>query len=197
MAKAADKQEKPAAEAAPAKSKKLMIIIVVALVLVLAVGGGVTFLLLKKSKAANEDGEPEVKHHDVKPVFVKLESFTVKLQPDEGKQEQQFMQTVPELKVRDALVAEKAKTYMPEIRHNVLLLLSSRKPSELTTPQGMEKLSQDIRSVTNKILDEGGKKSDKGGKGKEKDKDKENADHGSVDPEDAVQAVLFSTFIVQ
>ena len=100
MAKAPDKQEKPAAEAAPVKSKKLLVIILAALVLVLVLGGGAAFLLLKKSKAAAEDGEPEAKHN-VKPVYVKLESFTVKLQPDEGKQEQQFMQTVPELKVRD------------------------------------------------------------------------------------------------
>lgn len=188
MAKAPDKQEKPAADPPPAKSKKLVIIIIVGLVLVLALGGGVGFLLLKKSKAAGEDGEPETKQHEMKPVFVKLESFTVKLQPDEGKQEQQFMQTVPELKVRDALIAEKAKTYMPEIRHNILLLLSSRRPSELATPQGMEQLSQDIRTVTNKILDGGEKKP--ADKGKEKEK-------GKVDPDDAVQAVLFSTFIVQ
>lgn len=192
MAKAPDKQEKPAADAAPAKSKKLLVIVIIGLVLVLILGGGVTFLLLKKSKAAADDGEAEVKHHDAKPVFVKLESFTVKLQPDEGKQEQQFMQTVPELKVRDAVIAEKAKTFMPEIRHNILMLLSSRRPSELATPQGMEKLSMDIRIVTNGILDDGAKKpSEKKGKG-ESEKDK-----GKVDPEDAVQAVLFSTFIVQ
>ncbi|MFA6311256.1 MAG: flagellar basal body-associated FliL family protein [Sterolibacterium sp.] len=189
MAKAPDKQEKQAAEAAPAKSKKLVIIIVVALVLVLAIGGGVTFLLLKKSRTAADDGESDVKQHEVKPVFVKLESFTVKLQPDEGKQEQQFMQTVPELKVRDALIAEKAKTYMPEIRHNILLLLSSRRPSDLATPQGMEKLSVDIRNVTNNILDDGAKKPAEKGKAP--------ADKGKVDPDDAVQAVLFSTFIVQ
>ena len=192
MAKAADKQEKQAAEAAPPKSKKLLVIIIVALVVVLALGGGAAFLILKKAKAAADDGETEVKHHDAKPVFVKLESFTVKLQPDEGKQEQQFMQTVPELKVRDAVIAEKAKIYMPEIRHNILLLLSSRKPSELATPQGMETLSSDIRTVTNKILDDGAKKpADK--KGKKDD----HAEKGAVDPEDAVQAVLFSTFIVQ
>ncbi|MCX7172474.1 MAG: flagellar basal body-associated FliL family protein [Proteobacteria bacterium] len=167
----------------------MVLIIIIGLVLVLILGGGAAFLLLKKSKAAGEDGETEVKHHDVKPVFVKLESFTVKLQPDEGKQEQQFMQTVPELKVRDALIAEKAKTYMPEIRHNILLLLSSRRPSELATPQGMEKLSMDIRSVTNKILDEGTKKP--------AEKGKESSETGKVDPDDAVQAVLFSTFIVQ
>ena len=78
---------------------------------------------------------------------------------------------------------------MPEIRNNILLLLSGRKPSDLSTPQGMEKLSMDIRNVTNKILDDGAKKpSDKG---------KERADKGAVDPDDAVRAVLFSTFIVQ
>lgn len=188
MAKAPDKQEKPVAEAAPAKSKKLVLLLIIGLVLILILGGGTAFLLLKKSKAAAEDGEVEAKH-DVKPVFVKLESFTVKLQPDEGKQEQQFMQTVPELKVRDALIAEKAKTYMPEIRHNILLLLSSRRPSELATPQGMEKLSADIRGVTNKILGDGAKRP--------ADKGRESADKGKVDPDDAVQAVLFSTFIVQ
>lgn len=181
MAKAPDKQEKSAADVVPVKKKKLLLVVIIALVITLVVGGGVGFLLLKRSSATGEDGEPATKH-EVKPVFVKLESFTVKLQPDEGKQEQQFMQTIPELKVRDAQVAEKAKTYMPEIRHNILLLLSSRKPSELATPQGMEKLSSDIRNVCNKILDGEAKKP---------------TGNGKSEPDDAVQAVLFSTFIVQ
>ena len=183
MAKAPDKQEKPVAVAAPVKNRKLLLIIIMAVVLVLAVGGGGAFLVLKRSSAAAEDGDSEAKH-EVKPIFVRLDSFTVKLLPDEGKQEQQFMQTIPELKVRDALIAEKAKTYMPEIRHNILLLLSSRKPSDLATPQGMEKLSVDIRAVTNKILDGNVKK-------------QKPSDAGKTDPDDPVQEVLFSTFIIQ
>ncbi len=180
MAKAPDKQENPPAEAAP-KKKKLLLIIIVGLVLVLAVGGGAAFILLKKNKSADADPNAE---HEVKleapPTFVKLEPFTVKLQPEEGKPEQ-YMQTTPELKVLDKHVAEKAKVYMPEIRHNVLLLLSGKKPSELSTPQGMEKLSLEIRSETNRIL---------GGA----DKTSGTAKSG---PDDPVQAVMFSSFIIQ
>ena len=199
MAKAPAKQEAAAEEAAPPKPKnKLILLIVVGLVLVLALGGGATFFLLKK-KAANGDQDETAAAHakpDAKPTFVKLEAFTVKLMPDEGKQEQQFMQTVPEFKVLDAHVAEKVKNYMPEIRHNILLLLSSRRPSELATPQGMEKLSVDIRKVVNQILDGSPKEAKHGKESSKADKETEKADQ-AADPEDSVQAVLFSTFIIQ
>lgn len=180
MAKAPEKQENPPAEVAP-KKKKLLLIIIVGLLLVLAAGGGAAFLLLKKHNNADTDPNAE---HEVKleapPTFVKLEPFTVKLQPEEGKPEQ-YMQTTPELKVLDKHVAEKAKVYMPEIRHNVLLLLSSKKPSELSTPQGMEKLSMELRNEANRIL---------GGEAKTSGTAKSGAD-------DPVLAVMFSTFIIQ
>ncbi|MDD5176116.1 MAG: flagellar basal body-associated FliL family protein [Sterolibacterium sp.] len=195
MAKAPPtKQEQPAEEAAPPKPKnKLILLIVIGLVLVLALGGGGAYFLLKK-KHVTGDEEDAVSAHakpEAKPIFVKLEAFTVKLMLDEGKQEQQFMQTVPEFKVLDAHVAENVKAYMPEIRHNILLLLSSRKPSELSTPQGMEKLSVDIRNVTNLILDGPPPKSSK------TDKEKESSIGDKPKAEDSVQAVLFSTFIIQ
>lgn len=180
MAKAPEKQENPPAEAVP-KKKKLLLIIIVGLVLVLAVGGGAAFILLKKNNSA--DADPNAEHavkHEVPPTFVKLEPFTVKLQPEEGKPEQ-FMQTTPELKVLDKHVAEKAKVYMPEIRHNILLLLSSKKPSELSTPQGMEKLSMEIRNESNRIL--GGEANPSA--------------TAKIGAEDPVQAVMFSSFIIQ
>lgn len=178
MAKAPDKQETPPVEAAP-KKKKLLLLIIVGLVLVLAVGGGAAFVLLKK-RNLDPDAEHVEKKVAVIPTFVKLDPFTVKLQPEEGKQEQ-YMQTTPELKVLNAQVAEKAKSYMPEIRHNVLLLLSSKKPSELSTPQGMEGLSMEMRSQINRIL---------GGNEKE-------SENAKVGPDDPVQAVMFSSFIIQ
>lgn len=197
MAKAPAKQEEPAVEAAPSKPKnKLILIIVIGLVLILALGSGGVYLLLKKKHVAGDEEDIASAHGrpEAKPIFVKLESFTVKLMPDEGRTEQQFMQTVPEFKVLDAVVAEKVKSYMPEIRHNILLLLSSRKPSELSTPQGMEKLSVDIRNITNLILDGPAPKSSKSAK---TDKEKEAANGEKPNPEDSVQAVLFSTFIIQ
>lgn len=198
MAKAPAKQEQSAEEAAPPKPKnKLILIIVIALVVVLALGGGGAYLFLKKKPAAGDDEEAATAHAkpEAKPTFVKLEAFTVKLLPDEGKQEQQFMQTVPEFKVLNPHVAENVKNYMPEIRHNILLLLSSRRPSDLATPQGMEKLSIDIRKVVNQILD-GTPKASKHEKEPAKD-DKEGAKEDKPGPEDSVQAVLFSTFIIQ
>jgi len=178
MAKAPDKQESPPVEAAP-KKKKLLLLIVVGLVLVLAMGGGAAFILMKKRANLDPNAEQEVKH-EVLPTFVKLDPFTVKLQPEDGKPDQ-YMQTTPELKVLDNHVAEKAKVYMPEIRHNVLMLLSGKKPSELSTPQGMEKLAMEIRGETNRIL---------GGETKATGSDKSG-------PDDPVQAVMFSSFIIQ
>lgn len=197
MAKAPAKQEEAVAEAAPPKPKsKLILIIVVGLVLVLALGGGAAFVLLKKKPATGDEEETSVHAKpEAKPTFVKLDAFTVKLMPDEGKQEQQFMQTVPEFKVLNLKVAENVKNYMPEIRHNILLLLSSRRPSELATPQGMEKLSTDIRKVVNQILD-GTPKASKREKESAK-ADKESGKGDAPGPDDSVQAVLFSTFIIQ
>ncbi|MFA7269799.1 MAG: flagellar basal body-associated FliL family protein [Sterolibacterium sp.] len=198
MAKAPAKQEQAAEETAPPKPKsKLILIIIVGLVLVLALGGGGAYLFLKKKAATGDEEETASAHAkpEAKPTFVKLEAFTVKLMPDEGKQEQQFMQTVPEFKVLNAQVAENVKNYMPEIRHNILLLLSSRRPSELSTPQGMEKLSIDIRNIVNQILD-GTPKPSKNEKDSAK-ADKESTKGDKPGPDDSVQAVLFSTFIIQ
>lgn len=198
MAKAPAKQEEAAADAAaPAKPKnKLILLIAIGVVLVLALGGGGAYILLKKKQAAGNEDEAATAHAkpEAKPTFVKLEAFTVKLMPDEGKQDQQFMQTVPELKVLNLHVADNVKNYMPEIRHNVLLLLSSRKPSELSTPQGMERLSIDLRKKINQILDgEPAPVKKKGGAKAEK----EEVNEDQPAPEDSVQAVLFSTFIIQ
>ncbi len=180
MAKAPDKQETPPIEAAP-KKKKLLLLIVIGLVLVMAVGGGAAFFLMKqRSKMDLDPGAEREAKVEVIPTFVKLDPFTVKLQPEEGKPEQ-YMQTTPELKVHDKHVADKAKSYMPEIRHNVLLLLSSKRPSELSTPKGMEALSMEIRSQANRIL---------GGEANAAGSDKVGAD-------DPVQAVMFSSFIIQ
>ena len=116
-------------------------------------------------------------------MFVRLEPFTVKLQPDPEKQQEQYLQLVPELRVLDAPVAEKIKVYMPEIRHKMLLLLSSKKPVELSTPPGVEKLSIELRIQVNLIVD-GEQKSAPPADGKPR-------------AEDSVQSVLFTSFIIQ
>ncbi|MDK9725915.1 MAG: flagellar basal body-associated FliL family protein [Sterolibacteriaceae bacterium MAG5] len=197
-------EAKPAGdEGAPPKKKKLLLFIIIG-VLVLVLGGGVAaFLLLKKSNHAEDEegdeppartakkskGEPEAP-----PVFVKLDPFTVKLQTE---QQESYLQATPELRVVDPKTADKVKAYTPEIRHKVLLLMSGKKPSEISTPQGVQKLANEVRVSINLTIDGPKIKSKKKGKAKEVEEEStaEAGDHG--DPDDSVQAVLFTSFIIQ
>lgn len=186
---------------APKKKSKLLLIIIVGVVLALVIGGGAVFFLMKKqADVTDEEGEePPAKeqrakkakkeHPDAPPVFVKLDPFTVKLSI-EG--QEAYLQAVPELRVVDALVGEKIKQYMPEIRHKVLLLLSGKKAGDLSTPQGVQKLSNEIRVTINAILEPPAPRK----KGKAAVPEVlEASDY--ADPNDPVQAVLFTSFIVQ
>ena len=181
MAKAPAKQEEP--EVPQKKGKKMLFIIIIALVLVLALAGG-AFMLLKKPHGEGAEEKAKASKHEAAPIFVRLEAFTVKLQPFEGKPDQ-YLQTVPELKVLDAAASEKIKVYMPEIRHNMLLILSSKNSGELSSPQGVETLSGEMRGKNNQIIDGG------------------IAPKGAVQasnstaPDDPVQDVLFTSFIIQ
>jgi flagellar FliL protein len=191
----AKKTDAPAEGAeAPKKKKKLLLIIIIA-VLVVVLGGGAAFFMMKKSSADAEDeadAEDTPKGAKAKakkkksepgtpPVFSKLEPFVVKLQT-EG--QEAYVQAVPELKLLDAPVSEQLKQFMPEIRHKVLLILAGKKASELSTPEGMQILANQIRVSINATLT--GEKPDPAQEKQE------------TAPEDApVQAVFFSSLIVQ
>lgn len=193
----AKKTEAPAeGEEAPKKKKKLLIIIIAA-VLVLVLGGGTAFFLMKKKSAdeeaaADEGDEPPAKtakakakkkkdEHAAPPVFAKLEPFVVKLQSD---QQEAYVQAIPELKLLDAMVSEQVKQFMPEIRHKVLMILAGKKAAELSAPEGMQALANQIRETINATL--------KGEK-----PDPAMAKQDTADPEAPVQAVFFSSLIVQ
>lgn len=183
-------EENDAVEAAPApKSKKKLIIFVVIGVVVLAVAVVGAMLMMKKKKGG-EAGEGEAaeatheeKGHEQPPVYVKLESFTTNLTPETGDQPTaaagQYIQLVVEMKVDDAKAGEELKNYMPEIRNNILRLLSARRASQLASTEGKDLLANEIRDSVNRVISPGEtKKPEKAVKG-------------------PVQTVLFSSFIVQ
>lgn len=198
MAEAKKAEGGEAEEQAPNKKKKLMMIVIGVVVLAL-IGAGAAFFLMKKSPETDEeDGdEPPAKtekarkaakgHDDAPPVFVKLDAFTVKLQ-SEG--QEAYLQAVPELRVLDAHLGDKIKQYTPEIRHKVLLILSGKTASELSTPQGVQKLSNEMRVTINAIIEPPPVR--------KKGRDKVHEEPGDLaGPDDPVQAVLFTSFIVQ
>lgn len=183
----------PADESAPAKggSKKLIIIIIALVVLLIAAGGGLALMLLK-SKHGNAEGG-DAAHHEAEPekpkvavdkgkppTFVPMDPFTVNLAAENG---EHFLQAALVLKVADPKAGEELKVYMPEIRHRVNLILSSRKPSEIANIAGREDLADEIMEETNDVLGY--------------PPPPKRASRRAVEPTGPVLAVLFNTFIIQ
>lgn len=189
------------AEAPPAKPKgKLILFIAIGVLVAVLIGGGAAyFLMKKKAPAEGEDGEDaqaEVKpkkkdkkaDHSVAPSFHKFDkAFTVKLQTE---QQEAYLQAEVQLRVLDAAALELLKQYDPELKHRIMLILLTKKASELGTAQGVQRLSNEIRETVNNTLEPPVVK-----KGKEKVEPKEPGDTAA--PDAPVQAVLFTSFIVQ
>jgi flagellar FliL protein len=187
---------KPADAAPPKKKGKLFLFIGIG-VLVLALLGVGAFMLMKKPPAdEGEDGEEVVDNHKSgkkdksekkgPPVFVKLDAFTVRLQSEGA---DSYLQAVPELRVLDPQVAEEVKVYTPEIRHKALLVIASKQPTDVNNPAGVQKLANELRVTINSILNPSPKK-------KKKTEEAEEISDTAA-PDDPVQAVLFTSFIVQ
>lgn len=170
-----------AVESAPKTKKKLIILI--AVVLVLAIGGGAAaYFMMKKPDAAHAKGKPgeaeahaeeaaEEEHVDPKTAltFVPFETFTVNLLPDP---DEKFLQLDLTMEVKGAELAEKLKTQMPALRNRVLLLLTSKKATDISTPEGKAQLSEELLTELKKPLTVHGK------------------------PVDVTQ-VLFTSFVIQ
>lgn len=131
--------EEAAGQAAPPKkSNKKLVLILGAALLVAAGGGGAWFFMGGKSA---EHGAAAKQEPPKPPVFIAMEPFTVNLQPEAG---EQYLQVQFTLQVTDEKQVELIKLYMPLVRSRLLLLLSSKKPSELSTPEGKKKLQDEI-----------------------------------------------------
>lgn len=164
------------AAAAPSGSKKKLIIMILAAVLVLGAGAGAGWYFTQGAAAHGEEDAPakeskkkKKKDPDAKAEYVPIESFTVNLQPENG---EQYLQVQFTLQVGGAEQGTLVKDNMAIVRNRVLLLLSSKKASEISTVEGKQQLANEIKaSVTEPF---------------EKDGD-----------EQEVSDVLFTSFIIQ
>lgn len=125
------KQELPAAK----PRKKLLLIAAVALAVL---GGGAGAWYFTQQNSGPHPTKPEPAKL---PVFVNLEPFTVNLQPDSG---EQYLQVALTLQVADEAQTELIKLHMPQVRSRLLLLLSSKKASEISTVEGKNHLASEI-----------------------------------------------------
>ena len=182
MSKDAKPAEAAGEAVAPKKSKKLLIIIIAAVLVLLAVGGTAAYFLMHKSadhadeeEAATEtSGKKKKGGKELAPTYVALDAFTVNLVPETG---DQFLQLIISVEVADISVGDRLKMYMPKLRNNITLILSTKKASELVTKEGKEKLAEEIRDQMNTIVEIPAVK--------------------GKPAEDAVKEVLFTSFIIQ
>jgi len=137
----------PKTDAAPPKAKSKMMIIIIAVVVLAAAGGGGAFFMMKGGDDHAEASPKKAKAaKSAPPEYVPLTSFTVNLQP-EG-EAGQYLQVEMTLQVAGAEQAELIKTNMPLVRDRVLMLLSGKKASEITSTEGKQQLAKEIVEVT-------------------------------------------------
>lgn len=134
--------------APPNKSKKKLIIAIITLMLLLG-GGAAAFLLLKPSHTPKPE-VGEIEASVVKPVsYVELGTFTANLIQEEG---DRYLQASISLKITKPELAEKIKSSNPEILHRVNMLLQSKRPSELSSFEGKQKLADQIKAQVEYVL---------------------------------------------
>jgi flagellar FliL protein len=126
---------KPDGAQAPKKRSKLKWLLL-AIVLV-AAGGAAAWYMTQPAPGgdATKAAVPKA------PVFLNLEPFTVNLLEENG---DHYLQVGIVYQMADEKAVDAAKVYMPVLRNRVLLLLSSKRPSELGTPDGKNKLVAEL-----------------------------------------------------
>ena len=79
--------------------------------------------------------------------FTRLDPFTVNLVGM-----QHVLQIVVTLKSTKPGVGAKIKAYMPIIRHNLILLFTSKADTDINTTEGKQMLMDDVMDEVNKVL---------------------------------------------
>ena len=137
----------PAAEP-PKNKRKLILIVVGVLALLLAGGGGAAWYFL--GRHASDDKHEAKAEKKTPPTFVTLEPFTVNLQEEAGADH--YLQVGIVYQVADGKVTDQLKAYMPVIRSRILLMLSAKRPSELASVEGKQKLVAELVDTARKSL---------------------------------------------
>jgi flagellar FliL protein len=189
MAKQESKETKtPAAEAAKPAKSKMTLVLMVLLILVAGAAGffGWKYFTASKADAAahgdeathdedhNEDSK-SAKSKKKKKIKAGEEGATISFEPFlvnlADKEASRYLKTSVRLLVSEKEVAEsiaKGDVLIPKMRDTILTLLSTKRADEITSNEGKEKLKHEILERVNEYL-----------------------------PNEAVQEVFFTDFVVQ
>lgn len=99
-------------------------------------------------------------------LYAKLGTFTVNL-----RNISEFLQVDISVKLPAPQVLDTIKMHLPNVKHEIILLLSSQDAREISTVAGKQKLIKETKEAVNKVL--------------------------KADPKDGVSDVLFESFVIQ
>lgn len=175
---AASPAEAPAA--APRERRKKLIALA-GLALLLAGGGSAGAWIATQGIGGRQAPTGPVEKKPAKtPHFLTLEPFVVNLQDPGG---ERYAQIGITLQFEDPMLEVSLKQRLPAVRNNILLLISSKRVDELLSMDGKRQLASQIRSRAALGLGLGLEWPSPGSAGRP--------------PENPIQEVLFSQFIVQ
>ena len=147
--------EAEGADAPPPKKGKKKLILIIAVLALLIGGGAAAFLLMKPAHPTKPDEAGQVAEEaeeaapEVPATYIQLGTFTANLIHEEG---DRYLQVTIELKITNPELEKKIKATNPEILHRVNMLLQSKRPSELASFDGKQKLAEQIRAQVEYVL---------------------------------------------
>ena len=149
--------EENAVEEEEKKKSPLMMIIIVA-VACLGIGGGAAFFLLGSSSSdaeAKTDTEETAAEEETvamkQAYYFSLDpAFVVNFQ---GKSRARFLQVNIDGMTREEVMKQEVTKHLPQIRNNIVMLLSSKTYDDLITPEGKENVRKEILTEIQKVME--------------------------------------------
>ena len=133
-------------------SKKLIIIIIAAVVLI--GGGAAAFFLLGGEDSASEEiveqDEQEVVEEIGPAIYVGVPNAITANLP--GAKKSRTVQIKMSFMVRSDEAEQNVKLHMPQLKNDVLMLVSQKNADELKTPEGRIKLQQEALETVKKTM---------------------------------------------
>ena len=164
----ADEKKEEKKEQAPAEKKLPIKLIIIVIAVVLVVGGAAAGYFMfaghKGKSSGSEDPGKEVKKEQVKEEGSKkgggegegvsgnmkqLDPFIVNLADAEG---QRYLKAVVQLEVDNASVEGEIQGKLPQIRDEILMILSNKSFDDISTTAGKRMVKREIASAVNKYL---------------------------------------------
>ncbi|MDR5898742.1 flagellar basal body-associated protein FliL [Halomonas vilamensis] len=133
-------------------SKKLLWVMII-LVLLSSGGAAAAIYMVMNQNGDGNTAEAQVQQPEREsPIFLDIEPFTVNLESDRSGS--RLLYTGITLRVGNEESKEILDEHMPQVRSRLLMLLSGKQVSELTSPEGKRALSQEIITTLNEPLTE-------------------------------------------